>query len=450
MSQKHGVREKYNTACWAAVIIGLLLTGCIVCAAALWSAGNKKEDALRLAEGYAVRTEALLDSHFHKTDVLESIVITGRGEISEEAFRDLAKSLADGEGIRAIQYLPGGAVLYCYPLEGNEAVIGNNVFDNPRRRDDALLAVDTREIALSGPYSLTQGGLGLVARNPIFLTDENGKESFWGFSVIILDLPEALNPLMLEELETEGYDYRLHVITETGEDMTIAGAEQIDEKRSLSYEVSVPNHTWVLSMAPKNGWVNPLVLVYLLLAGWIITALSALLVYQQQRRVSELQRFASIDELTGLYNRRYLGELLDKLCKGENAFAVFYMDLNHFKAVNDELGHAAGDAILKEASERMRSCAGGDNPTARIGGDEFVVVCPRSRLAEIKNMESRLRGVIEKPFYVDGECRQLSLSIGIAVFPEDGNTYDSLMQKADHRMYQEKKKENQKKESQKK
>lgn len=77
----------------------------------------------------------------------------------------MAKSLADGEGIRAIQYLPGGAVLYCYPLEGNEAVIGNNVFDNPRRRDDALLAVDTREIALSGPYSLTQGGLGLVARN---------------------------------------------------------------------------------------------------------------------------------------------------------------------------------------------------------------------------------------------------------------------------------------------
>ncbi|MFR8336894.1 MAG: GGDEF domain-containing protein [Eisenbergiella massiliensis] len=145
----------------------------------------------------------------------------------------------------------------------------------------------------------------------------------------------------------------------------------------------------------------------------------------------ELQRFASIDELTGLYNRRYLGELLDKLCKGENAFAVFYMDLNHFKAVNDELGHAAGDAILKEASERMRSCAGGDNPTARIGGDEFVVVCPGSRLAEIKNMESRLQEVIEKPFYVDGECRQLSLSIGIAVFPEDGNTYDSLMQKAD-------------------
>lgn len=84
--------------------------------------------------------------------------------------------------------------------------------------------MDTREIALSGPYSLTQGGLGLVARNPIFLTDENGKESFWGFSVIILDLPEALNPLMLEELETEGYDYRLHVITETGEDMTIAGS----------------------------------------------------------------------------------------------------------------------------------------------------------------------------------------------------------------------------------
>ena len=170
---------------------------------------------------------------------------------------------------------------------------------------------------------------------------------------------------------------------------------------------------------------------------------------RQRSREQELREQAMRDVLTGIYNKA--GErLIDRMVKEKGQGLFLMLDLNDFKSINDTMGHAAGDAILKEASERMRSCAGGDNPTARIGGDEFVVVCPRSRLAEIKNMESRLREVIEKPFYVDGECRQLSLSIGIAVFPEDGNTYDSLMQKADHRMYQEKKKENQKKESQKK
>ena len=61
------------------------------------------------------------------------------------------RQLRSGAGIRAIQYLPGGTVRYCYPLEGNEAAVGGNVFENPRRRADAQLAVDTKGIALSGP-----------------------------------------------------------------------------------------------------------------------------------------------------------------------------------------------------------------------------------------------------------------------------------------------------------
>lgn len=65
--------------------------------------------------------------------------------------------MIDSPGIRAVQYLPGGVVRYCYPLEGNEEVIGDNIFQNPSRKRDARLAVDTKEIALSGPYDLDQG-----------------------------------------------------------------------------------------------------------------------------------------------------------------------------------------------------------------------------------------------------------------------------------------------------
>lgn len=85
--------------------------------------------------------------------------------------------------------------------------MGTSVFEDPQRRADAMLAVETRSIALSGPYQLYQGGLGLVARNPVFLTDADGKETFWGFTVIILDLPEALEPIVLSELSQDGYAY---------------------------------------------------------------------------------------------------------------------------------------------------------------------------------------------------------------------------------------------------
>ena len=94
---------------------------------------------LRTAEVYSARLETLLSGLFHKTDVLESVIIAGHGHIPETVFEDLARSLADGAGIRAIQYLPDGVVTYCYPREGNEAVIGTSRFTNPNAAD-ALLA----------------------------------------------------------------------------------------------------------------------------------------------------------------------------------------------------------------------------------------------------------------------------------------------------------------------
>lgn len=178
-------------------LTGVLLTIAFVAYAAWSSADHRRTDALHTAEVYSARLETLMGGLFHKTDVLESVIIAGHGHIPETVFEDLARSLADGAGIRAVQYLPDGVVTYCYPREGNEAVMGTSVFTNPKRRADALLAVNSRSIVLSGPYSLFQGGLGLVARNPIFLTEADGREKFWGFAALILDLPEALKPVRL-------------------------------------------------------------------------------------------------------------------------------------------------------------------------------------------------------------------------------------------------------------
>ena len=129
--------------------------------------------------------------------------------------------------------MPGAVVTYSYPLEGNEAVIGKNFLEIPERKKDVMLAIDTKSIALSGPYELIQGGLGVVARNPIFLTDDSGQEYFWGFSAIILDLPDALNGVGLDHLADDGYDFQLFCVNENGERLVIDGNPNLNMKSAL-------------------------------------------------------------------------------------------------------------------------------------------------------------------------------------------------------------------------
>lgn len=411
--------------------VTLLLVGLYV-----WSArAQDRRLALHSAEVYSARTEQLLDSLFHKTDVLGAILIADKGALSEQTFQDLARSLDDGAGIQAIQCLPDGVVRYCYPLEGNEAVIGTSVFDDPKRRKDAMLAVETRSIALSGPYELYQGGLGLVARNPVFLPDENGGDVFWGFTVIILNLPDALEPLMLDELTEEGYAYRLHCVIDTGEEMTVAEAGTLRMDDAIDYTIHVPNHEWTLSLAPEKGWTHWGVVAILVLAGALISLLVATIIYQWRERARALRRASLTDELTGLYNRRYLNDAVDRFCDAP-AFGLLYMDLLRFKQINDTLGHHWGDALLVEASRRILETLGHSSLLARVGGDEFVAVTLCGTCGgDCRDMIARIEQAFQQPFLLDGKPVTIGISIGCARYPEDGADYDALMREADRRMY---------------
>lgn len=102
------------------LIIGILTTIALSMLFTHTYRENEKAEVQHTLEIYTDRTENLLYSLFHKTDILESIIITSKGEVPEETFNDLAKSLMQGEGIRAIQYLPNGVVQYCYPIQSNE------------------------------------------------------------------------------------------------------------------------------------------------------------------------------------------------------------------------------------------------------------------------------------------------------------------------------------------
>jgi len=158
----------------------------------------------------------------------------------------------------------------------------------------------------------------------------------------------------------------------------------------------------------------------------------------------EIKQLAFFDPLTGLPNRR---NLLDRLHyslainhRANTKFAVFMMDLDKFKAVNDKLGHAAGDELLKQVAARIINCLRDSDMVARLGGDEFVLVLENLKIPEAAEIiASKVIAELTLPFQLsDNDTVQIGASIGISLYPLHGNTPESLMDHADSALYQAK------------
>lgn len=410
---------------------------------AFLDAENNKMVAYRTAQVYGTRIESLLDSLFHKADVLASVIISDEGVLSEKTFIDVAKSLMVGEGIRAIQYQPGGTVQYVYPLKGNENTLNTNIFDSPTRRDDALMAVETKQIELSGPYELKQGGLGMVARDPVYMTRDNGQEEFWGFATIVLDLPQALNPVMLHDLEKDGYRYELLSTSESGELLRVASSEQLPSDDAVSCQISVSGDEWILKLVPSYGWVQTIPLVVIAAVGIVISLLLAVVVRLVLTRRLILHKLATTDELTGLHNRRWFSQKIESWCvaAGKTSFSVFFLDLDGFKTVNDTMGHQCGDELLRKIAARLVDVCGKNDVLARLGGDEFVVARYGIDREETRAFAEELYQAVARPVIACDHEWTVVVSIGSALFPEDGTSYEALMHVADKGMYRQKQSE---------
>ncbi len=164
---------------------------------------------------------------------------------------------------------------------------------------------------------------------------------------------------------------------------------------------------------------------------------------QLVQRQQALEHAANHDLLTGLPNRRLLTDRLQQALllakRNQRSVAVCFLDLDGFKKVNDTLSHAAGDAVLIMVAQRLKQETREVDTIARLGGDEFVLIL--GELADGHNINSLLNNllsVIAKPIQVNGEHTQVTASIGVAIGPQDSNTPDSLIAKADQAMYEAK------------
>ena len=156
----------------------------------------------------------------------------------------------------------------------------------------------------------------------------------------------------------------------------------------------------------------------------------------------ELQRLALHDALTGLLNRAGLEAKLDQVLTrpagSTNALAALFIDLDHFKAVNDSLGHAAGDELLVSVAQRLKPTAGKRSTVARLSGDEFIVLETVAGPQEATALAARLLDVLKAPMLIQGLEIVTSASIGVAVAEEEGERMEELIRRADIAMYRAK------------
>ncbi|MBK9132652.1 MAG: EAL domain-containing protein [Gammaproteobacteria bacterium] len=160
---------------------------------------------------------------------------------------------------------------------------------------------------------------------------------------------------------------------------------------------------------------------------------------QRRAQLAALRHQALHDSLTGLPNRALLLDRIEHAIHGarrnHRPLALMIADLDHFKEINDTLGHPCGDLILRETARRMSALMRSSDTVARLGGDEFALLLPATDPADAARIADKVAREIERPFALEGHSFMLGASIGIAMFPEHGEDSSTLMRHADVAMY---------------
>jgi len=163
---------------------------------------------------------------------------------------------------------------------------------------------------------------------------------------------------------------------------------------------------------------------------------------QQKESEERIRRLAYHDTLTGLANRQLFEDRLAHAVatagRHQRSLAVLFIDLDRFKPVNDSLGHKAGDMLLREVAQRLDGIVRDSDTVARLGGDEFAIVLEGADEPEADQVAAKVLNALNDPFELDGHELHVGASIGISLFPEDGESLEALVQHADIAMYRSK------------
>ena len=217
---------------------------------------EEKLKAVYAAESTVSRVKSQLNRYLAESELVKNIIESGY-DIDGEKFSILSQMMQDKQNvIEAHELAKDGIVSHIYPMKGNEEAMGLNMLEHPDRKKEANLAKTSGQYTIAGPFPLVQGGNGALLFDPVYVKDEAGEDTFWGFSILVLNWDHFMEEVETYKLEDASYQYLIWKNgTELGEKLTIAQSEKFSFKDTLEVACDVPNDTWYFEIEPKAGWV---------------------------------------------------------------------------------------------------------------------------------------------------------------------------------------------------
>lgn len=217
---------------------------------------TRQSAALELTGAFSQR----LIERFHQT-IVPVFMMAARVDSKSGAVRDFEENAAEVSRsfplIRAVELAPGGIVTHVYPLAGNEQIIGHDLLKDRERNKEAWVAVSRRETAVAGPLELKQGGVGAIARYPLYRGMPDGRQSFWGFSIVVVDFPALMRVAGVAEIERAGLLFQFcwvpHAETAC---RTTLGDELPSRLEPVRMNLQLSSADWRITVAPAQGWIS--------------------------------------------------------------------------------------------------------------------------------------------------------------------------------------------------
>ena len=417
-------------------LLGICLVGLIVYKIDSHETEQQHIKAQLNATTYGERIKNEITNGIAITDTLKQVLISENGKISQ--FDTIAENIMS-DVIESIQLAPDGNVTDIYPSEGTEA----SKIDLLQDKDCSKIscyARDNHVIITQGPFDLKRGGCGIAVRNPVYLKDENNQEYFWGFTIVILRVPDIFSDA-ISALSDFGYEYRLSKTDAPWSD-TYKVVYQSDDQLTptVSYGFTIGGENWTLEVAPESGWRD---LRLLVIVGGMFTAVVLLfsglirvwLVSKENK--NKFQILAHTDSLTDIYNRYGFDELAERMItkNPKTHFVAALLDIDDFKFINDIYGHVYGDRALKSLTDSMKAFFPKNTLLGRNGGDEFCILLPDHTYKEAGELLLQFTK-LPKTFSCKGKEYPFFISLGYAEYPTFASSRSQLMRCADAALYE--------------
>ena len=417
-------------------LLGICFAGFIVYRTDTHEKNQRHMLAQSNATAYGERIKKEIAAGIEITDALEQILISEDGEIHQ--FDTIAENLMS-DSIESVQLAPNGVVTDIYPDEGNEAGKIDLLHDKDRKKISCY-ARDNHTIITQGPFELKQGGHGIAVRNPVYLKDQSGQEYFWGFTTVILRVPDIFSDA-IHALSNFGYEYKISKTDAPWSD-TYKVVYQSDGQinNPVTYIFTIGDENWKFEITPENGWRNNTLLMIIsgmfLIISLLLSVLTRVWLVAKERK-NKYQILAHTDSLTNISNRYGFDESAEKIISKnpQTHFVAALLDIDDFKLINDVYGHSYGDRALKNLADSMKAFFPSDALLGRNGGDEFCILLPNCTFEEA-DVKLQQFTKLPKTFSCHGKEHAFFISLGYAEYPTFADNRSQLMRCADAALYE--------------